>query len=146
MIRTVLSNAQWERIAPELPGKIGDPGRSGEFVCGRGVVGGPDRCAVARYRLHALLAVGAKSADPDFEYVLIDAALVPACPMSAPAPRARPLWERLKPQRVWKVPRRVENALSRAQLTNACEPRCTAWQMQSAALGHQRDPSDCKNK
>ena len=95
---------------------------------------------------HALLAVGAKSADPDFEYVLIDAALVPACPMSAPAPRARPLWERLKPQRVWKVPRRVENALSRAQLTNACEPRCTAWQMQSAALGHQRDPSDGKNK
>ena len=30
MIRTVLSNAQWERIAPELPGKIGDPGRSGD--------------------------------------------------------------------------------------------------------------------
>src|SRR5580693_6480005 len=29
-IRTVLSNAQWERIAPELPGKIGDPGRSGD--------------------------------------------------------------------------------------------------------------------
>jgi hypothetical protein len=30
LIRTVLSNAQWERIAPELPGKIGDPGRSGD--------------------------------------------------------------------------------------------------------------------
>ena len=30
MIRTVLSDAQWERIAPELPGKIGDPGRSGD--------------------------------------------------------------------------------------------------------------------
>jgi putative transposase len=30
LIRTVLSNAQWERIAPELPGKIGDPGRNGD--------------------------------------------------------------------------------------------------------------------
>ena len=30
MIRTVLSNAQCERIAPKLPGKIGDPGRSGD--------------------------------------------------------------------------------------------------------------------
>jgi Putative transposase of IS4/5 family (DUF4096) len=30
LFRTVLSDAQWERIAPELPGKIGDPGRSGD--------------------------------------------------------------------------------------------------------------------
>ncbi len=30
MIRTVLTDAQWERIAPLLPGKQGDPGRSGE--------------------------------------------------------------------------------------------------------------------
>jgi hypothetical protein len=30
LIRTVLSDAQWDRIAPELPGKIGDPGRSGD--------------------------------------------------------------------------------------------------------------------
>ena len=30
MVRKVLSDAQWERIAPELPGKQGDPGRSGE--------------------------------------------------------------------------------------------------------------------
>ena len=30
MIRTVLTDAQWERIAPLLPGKKGDPGRSGE--------------------------------------------------------------------------------------------------------------------
>jgi transposase len=30
LIRTVLSDAQWERIAPELPGKIGDLGRSGD--------------------------------------------------------------------------------------------------------------------
>ena len=26
MIRTILSEQQWERIAPELPGKAGDPG------------------------------------------------------------------------------------------------------------------------
>ena len=26
MIRTILSKQQWERIAPELPGKPGDPG------------------------------------------------------------------------------------------------------------------------
>ena len=30
MIRTVLTDAQWERIAPLLPGKKGDPGRSGD--------------------------------------------------------------------------------------------------------------------
>jgi hypothetical protein len=29
LIRTVLSEEQWERIAPLLPGKEGDPGRSG---------------------------------------------------------------------------------------------------------------------
>ena len=28
--RTLLNDAQWERIAPLLPGKEGDPGRSGE--------------------------------------------------------------------------------------------------------------------
>ena len=26
MIRTILNQEQWERIAPELPGKVGDPG------------------------------------------------------------------------------------------------------------------------
>jgi hypothetical protein len=30
LIRTVLSDAQWQRIAPELPGKIGDPHQQGE--------------------------------------------------------------------------------------------------------------------
>ncbi len=30
MIRKVLSDTQWQRIAPELPGKKGDPGRSGK--------------------------------------------------------------------------------------------------------------------
>jgi hypothetical protein len=26
LIRTVLNNDQWKRIAPDLPGKVGDPG------------------------------------------------------------------------------------------------------------------------
>ncbi len=30
MIRVLLNDVQWERIAPLLPGKDGDPGRSGE--------------------------------------------------------------------------------------------------------------------
>ena len=30
MTRTILSNRQWKRIAPLLPGKPGDPGRSGQ--------------------------------------------------------------------------------------------------------------------
>ena len=30
MIRMVLSEEQWERVAPLLPGKEGDPGRSGD--------------------------------------------------------------------------------------------------------------------
>ncbi|HZR86479.1 MAG TPA: IS5/IS1182 family transposase, partial [Bradyrhizobium sp.] len=29
MIRMMLNDAQWERIAPELPGKVGDPGGRG---------------------------------------------------------------------------------------------------------------------
>lgn len=28
MIRLVLNDAQWERVAPLLPGKAGDPGRT----------------------------------------------------------------------------------------------------------------------
>src|SRR5208283_2151047 len=27
--RLILSDDQWERVAPHLPGKVGDPGRSG---------------------------------------------------------------------------------------------------------------------
>ena len=30
MIRRILSDTQWERVAPLLPGKPGDPGRSGQ--------------------------------------------------------------------------------------------------------------------
>src|SRR4029077_350574 len=96
--RTVLSNAQWERIAPELPGKIGDPGRNGDdnrlFV--EGVLwvartGAPWRDLPDQfgkwYTVYTRFWRGAKkgvweqifkhlSADLDFEYVLIDATLV----------------------------------------------------------------------
>ena len=98
MIRTILSNAQWERIAPELPGKVGDPGRSGDdnrlFV--EGVLwvartGAPWRdlpdefgkwyTVYTRFWRWAQRGVWERifkhlSADPDFEYVLIDATLV----------------------------------------------------------------------
>ena len=98
MIRTVLSNAQWERIAPELPGKIGDPGRSGDdnrlFV--EGVLwvartGAPWRdlpdafgkwyTVYTRFWRWAKKGVWERifkhlSEDSDFEYVLIDATLV----------------------------------------------------------------------
>jgi transposase len=30
LIRLLLNDAQWQRVAPLLPGKEGDPGRSGE--------------------------------------------------------------------------------------------------------------------
>jgi transposase len=30
LIQTLLSNSQWERIAPLIPGNPGDPGRHGE--------------------------------------------------------------------------------------------------------------------
>lgn len=98
LIRTVLSDTQWERIAPELPGKIGDPGRSGDdnrlFV--EGVLwvartGAPWRdlpdefgkwyTVYTRFWRWAQKDVWERifkhlSRDPDFEYVLIDATLV----------------------------------------------------------------------
>jgi transposase len=98
LIRTVLSNAQWERIAPELPGKVGDPGRSGDdnrlFV--EGVLwvartGAPWRdlpdefgkwyTVYTRFWRWAKKGVWERifkhlSEDSDFEYVLIDATLV----------------------------------------------------------------------
>ena len=94
MDRTTLSDEQWERIAPHLSGKIGDPGRSAEdnrlfmealFYMAR--VGGPWRdlpetfgnwnSVFRRFRrwtqkgvLERLFAV--LSEDRDFEYVMID--------------------------------------------------------------------------
>jgi hypothetical protein len=32
MIRMMLSDAQWDRIEPLLPGKAGDPGRAGAWL------------------------------------------------------------------------------------------------------------------
>ena len=98
MIRTVLTDVQWERIAPLLPGKEGDPGRTGEdnrrFV--EGVLwivrtGAPWRdlpegfgkwfSVWKRFRRWALRGVFEKlfealSDEPDFEYALIDGTIV----------------------------------------------------------------------
>jgi hypothetical protein len=56
--RLILSDEQWERIAPDLPGKVGDPGRSAAdnrmFLggCSADCAGGPLQllihCAAAR--------------------------------------------------------------------------------------------------
>jgi transposase len=98
LIRTVLTDVQWERIAPLLPGKEGDPGRSGEdnrrFV--EGVLwivrtGAPWRdlpesfgkwsSVWKRFRRWALKGVFEKlfqalSHEPDFEYALIDGTII----------------------------------------------------------------------
>ena len=98
MIRVLLIDAQWERIAPLLPGKEGDPGRSGEdnrrfveavlwIIC----AGAPWRdlpeafgkwsSVWKRFRRWVLKGVferifAALSDDPDFEYALIDGTIV----------------------------------------------------------------------
>jgi transposase len=98
LIRTILTDVQWERIAPLLPGKKGDPGRAGEdnrrFV--EGVLwmvrtGAPWRdlpdcfgkwfSVWKRFRRWALKGVFEKlfqalSDAPDFEYALIDGTIV----------------------------------------------------------------------
>jgi transposase len=98
LIRTVLTDVQWERIAPLVPGKKGDPGRSGDdnrrFV--EGVLwvvrtGAPWRdlpecfgnwsSVWKRFRRWALKGVFEKlfealSDEPDFEYVLIDGTII----------------------------------------------------------------------
>jgi len=96
--RDLLSDAQWERIAPLLPGKTGDPGRSGEdnrlfveAVLWLVRAGAPWRdlpplfgkwgTVWKRFRRWAEKGVferifEALSGDPDFEYVLIDGTIV----------------------------------------------------------------------
>ncbi len=98
MIRLTLSDDQWRRVAPLLPGKEGDPGRSGEnnrmfleAVLWVARVGAPWRdlpedfgkwnSVFQRFRRWALKGVfervfTALSGDPDFEYALIDGTLV----------------------------------------------------------------------
>ena len=98
MDRDLLSDARWERIAPLLPGKKGDPGRSGEdnrlFV--EGVLwlvraGAPWRDLPPRFGKWGTVwkrfrrwgekgvferVFQALSGDPDFEYALIDGTIV----------------------------------------------------------------------
>jgi transposase len=98
MDRLILSDEQWERVAPHLPGKVGDPGRSGadnrlfvEGVLWLVRVGAPWRDLPAtfgnwnsvfqRFRRWALKGVFERlfqilSGDPDFEYALIDGTIV----------------------------------------------------------------------
>jgi transposase len=96
--RLVLSDDQWGRAAPHLPGKAGDPGRSGadnrrflEAVSWVARVGGPWRdlpeafgnwnSVFQRLRRWALKGVFERlfevlSGDPDFEYALIDGTII----------------------------------------------------------------------
>lgn len=98
MDRSVLSDAKWERVAPLLPGKQGDPGRSGadnrlflEAVLWVARTGVPWRdlppafgkwnSVFQRFRRWAKKGVferifQALSGDPDFEYVMIDGTIV----------------------------------------------------------------------
>jgi transposase len=98
LIRLTLSDDQWRRVAPLLPGKEGDPGRSGEnnrmfleAVLWVARVGAPWRdlpedfgkwnSVFQRFRRWALKGVFERvftilSGEPDFEYALIDGTLV----------------------------------------------------------------------
>jgi transposase len=96
--RRVLSDAQWAQVAPLVPGKAGDPGRSGadnrrflEAVLWIVRTGAPWRdlhpafgnwnSAFKRFRRWAVTGIferlfQALSGDPDFEYALIDGTIV----------------------------------------------------------------------
>jgi transposase len=98
LIRTVLTESQWQRIAPLLPGKKGDPGRSGddnrrslEGILWIVRTGAPWRdlpedfgkwfTVWKRFRRWALNGVFEKvfkalSGEPDMEYALIDGTIV----------------------------------------------------------------------
>jgi transposase len=98
LIRSVLSDVQWQRVAPLLPGKPGDPGRSGddnrsflEAVLWIARTGspwrdlhpefGPWNSIFRRFRRWATKGVfeilfNALSGDPDFEYAMIDGTIV----------------------------------------------------------------------
>ena len=98
MDRDLLTDEQWERIAPLLPGKEGDPGRSGrdnrlflEAVLWLVRAGAPWRdlpphfgkwgSVWKRFRRWAEKGIFERifnelSADPDFEYALVDGTIV----------------------------------------------------------------------
>ena len=96
--RSVLSDEQWARVAPLLPGKSGDPGRSGadnrlfvEAILWVARTGSPWRdlheafghwnSVFKRFRRWAMKGVferifSSLSGDPDFEYAIIDGTIV----------------------------------------------------------------------
>jgi transposase len=96
--RMILKDEQWERVAPLLPGKAGDPGRSGadnrlflEAVLWMVRTGAPWRdlpemfgnwnSVFRRFRRWAQTSVfeclfQALAGDPDFEYALIDGTII----------------------------------------------------------------------
>lgn len=98
MIRLMLTDSQWNLIGPMLPGKDGDPGRSGrdnrlflEAVLWLVRTGspwrdlpdefGPWNTVFRRFRRWAQKGVfenifKALSGDPDFEYVMVDGTIV----------------------------------------------------------------------
>ena len=98
MPRRILSDSQWARVAPLLPGKAEDPGRSGrdnreflEAVLWIARTGAPWRdlpdefglwnSVFQRFRRWVVKGVFERvfkelSADADFEYVLIDGTIV----------------------------------------------------------------------
>ena len=98
MNRWVLKDEQWERVAPLLPGKAGDPGRTGsdnrlflEAVLWMVRTGAPWRdlpeafgswnTVFRRFRRWAQAGVVERlfqslSGDPDFEYAFIDGTII----------------------------------------------------------------------
>ena len=98
MNRWVLKDEQWERVAPLLPGKAGDPGRTGsnnrlflEAVLWMVRTGAPWRdlpeafgswnSVFLRFRRWAQAGIFERlfqllSGDPDFEYALIDGTII----------------------------------------------------------------------
>ena len=98
MVRMILSDAQWERIAPILPGKPGDPGRTAdnnrlfvEAILWIVRTGAPWRdlpelfgfwnTVFRRFRRWAKNGVFDRifkslSGDPDFEYAIVDGTIV----------------------------------------------------------------------
>jgi putative transposase len=99
-VRLVLGDAQWARMAPYLPGKHGDPGRSGadnrlfaEAVLWLARTGSPWRdlpeffgnwnSVFVRFSRWSKDGVwdrlfAAMADDPDFEYIMIDSTIVRA--------------------------------------------------------------------
>ena len=99
-VRLILTNEQWERMAPHLPGKPSDPGRTGkdnrlfvESVLWLARTGTPWRDLPALFGNWNSVFIGfsrwskdgvwdrlfaATADDPDFEYVMIDSTIVRA--------------------------------------------------------------------